>query len=817
MERIFRFILGVIFFTVCQPAASVNASIVFPRGANWKYDASGTNLGTAWKEINFDDSSWPNGNAVLGYGELYITTVLPSGNSTYYFRTEFDLQEDPASLGALTLLANYDDAIVVYVNGMEVLRRNLPAGTITYNTFAIVPHEGGIYETIDLTAHLNKLVMGINSLAVEVHQINLISSDLVMDMELQTLGTTLNLTRGPYLQRGTPGSIVIRWRTDIPSDSRVQYGNDPASLSFLDDDPTVTTEHEIELSGLSPAVQYYYSVGSVNTVLASGPDYYFVTAPLPGTTMAARIWVLGDAGTANADQAAVRDAYYNFTGAVHTDLWVMLGDNAYNSGTDPEYQAAVFNMYPDMLRKSVLWPAFGNHDGLSASSPTQTGVFYDIFTLPKNAESGGYPSGTEAYYSFDFANIHFICLNSHDLPRSSDGEMLTWLQNDLAANTLKWVVAFWHHPPYSKGSHNSDIEIQLIEMRENALPILENGGADIILTGHSHSYERSFLLDGHYGYSGSLTSTMILDAGDGRLDGDSAYSKPTFGPASHEGTVYVVAGSSGKIYGGPLNHPAMFISLNTLGSVVMDVNDNRMDVTFLDNNGNIPDYFTIIKGNPSVANSKVFLQGPYSSSGMNTYLRDSGGLPLSQPYNISPYNYGGTESVVGIPAGVVDWILLELRSGTSAATKVAERAAFIKNDGSIVDLDGLSPVKFYVAAGDYYLVVRHRNHLAIMSGNPLPINKATNLYDFTTAQSKAFGENPMKELSLNVFGMYSGNANADGIIDESDRNQLWRIQNGTRWLYLKWADFNLDGGIDALDLNWHWRPNNGTATAVPAN
>jgi len=184
---------------------------------------------------------------------------------------------------------------------------------------------------------------------------------------------------------------------------------------------------------------------------------------------------LGDAGTANADQIAVREAYYNFTGATPTDLWVMLGDNAYGSGTDNEYQAAVFAMYPTMLRKSVLWPAFGNHDSKSAASAPPAGVFYDIFTLPAQGEAGGAASGTEAYFSFDFANIHFICLNSEDIPRATTGEMLTWLKQDLTANTKPWTIAFWHHPPYSKGSHDSDIETALIEMRENALPILENG------------------------------------------------------------------------------------------------------------------------------------------------------------------------------------------------------------------------------------------------------------------------------------------------------------------------------------------------------
>src|SRR4029453_9609405 len=115
---------------------------------------------------------------------------------------------------------------------------------------------------------------------------------------------------------------------------------------------------------------------------------------------------------------------------------------------------------PAMLRKTVLWPAYGNHDGRGSDSATNTGPYYDMFTLPKQGEAGGMPSGTEAYYSFDYGNIHFICLESFETDRSANGAMMTWLQSDLASTQQKWIVAFWHHPPYSKGSHDSDTEIE---------------------------------------------------------------------------------------------------------------------------------------------------------------------------------------------------------------------------------------------------------------------------------------------------------------------------------------------------------------------
>ncbi len=181
--------------------------------------------------------------------------------------------------------------------------------------------------------------------------------------------------------------------------------------------------------------------------------------------------------------------------------------------------------------------------------------------------------------------------------------MMQWLEADLMDNAFApdgkpWVIAFWHHPPYTKGSHNSDTEGQLIDMRQNALPILESWGVDLVLTGHSHSYERSFLLDGHYGVSTTLDpDTNVLDPGDGSdgPGGDGAYEKPDLVAAENAGAVYAVAGSSGKTSGGSLNHPAMFVSLNLLGSMVLDISGNRMDVTFLSDTGTVLDEFTLLK------------------------------------------------------------------------------------------------------------------------------------------------------------------------------------------------------------------------------
>ncbi|MDH3308869.1 MAG: metallophosphoesterase family protein, partial [Acidimicrobiia bacterium] len=410
------------------------------------------------------------------------------------------------------------------------------------------------------------------------------------------------LARQAYLQSGSATGVTVRWRTDIATDSEVRYGTQLGMLNSNVQLAALTTEHVVELTGLSADTPYYYSFGGIaNPMAGDDPDHFFVTAPTTGTAKPTRVWIIGDPGKGSTGQLDVRDAYETFTGATLTDLWLMLGDNAYESGTDAEYQTKLFDVYTALLRKSVLWPTLGNHDALTSDSPTQTGPYYANFTLPTAAEAGGVASGTEAYYSFDYGNIHFVVLNSSDSPRTAGSAMLTWLAADLAATTQDWIIAVWHHPAYSKGSHDSDAEVELIEMRENVIPILDSHGVDLTFTGHSHSYERSFLIDGVYAtptpdFATLLAAGKILDAGNGQIGGDGAYAKTMTGQDPNSGIVHTVAGTAGQVTGAPLNHPVMFTGVVALGSVVLDINGNQADVQFLDSTGVVLDNFTMTKG-----------------------------------------------------------------------------------------------------------------------------------------------------------------------------------------------------------------------------
>jgi hypothetical protein len=190
---------------------------------------------------------------------------------------------------------------------------------------------------------------------------------------------------------------------------------------------------------------------------------------------------------------------------------------------------------------------------------------------------------------------------------------------------------------------------------------------------------------------------------------------------------------------------------------------------------------------------------------MTTTLNTQGLLPKYQPFRSAPWNYMGTESKATFPANVVDWILIELRSDST--TIVSRRAGLLLSDGSVVDIDGSGPVKFKnVSGGNYYVVVRHRNHLAIMTASAIPLSSTSSvLYDFTTSQLQAYGTNPMKDLGGGLYGMCTGDGNQDGLVTSTDFN-IFNPKFTSAASGYEYSDWNLDGIITSTDFNF-FNPN----------
>jgi hypothetical protein len=577
-------------------------------GCDWKYFdlamAPPNQSSVNWTQLEYNDESWSSGPAELGYGDGDEATVISSSTLTAYYRFTFDV-DDPADFSDLMMQLTYDDGAVIYLNGIEVWRVNMPNGTISYNTFASSTSNDNAQATLNITS---TLVTGTNLVAVEIHQRTASSTDLSFNFTMSGIpapGVAV-VTRGPYLQKANSNSLVVRWRTNTETISKIDYGTSLTSLNQTKTINTVVTEHVVFLDSLTPATKYYYRIRTnTDTIVFPSTTTYFKTYPIPGTQTPLTAWVIGDCGTGNNDARNVRNAYYDYIGSDHTDMMLFLGDNAYTDGLDTEYQLAIFqNMYGEKLKNSISWSCLGNHDGHSANSNAQSGPYYDIFTFPKQGECGGVASGTEAYYSFDFGNVHFIILDSYETDRSVGGPMYTWAEDDLQATTAYWIIGVWHHPPYSKGSHDSDISTELKQMRENFLPLFEDYGVDLVLSGHSHSYERTFFLNGHYGLSSTFNSAThtvgVTGSGSGQTENSGAYYKAPLGIEDGKGAVYVVTGSAGKKEAASLNHPAMSFDEAELGSCVLKINLDTLTIKFLRQTGATDDHFTLIKDSDCV-------------------------------------------------------------------------------------------------------------------------------------------------------------------------------------------------------------------------
>ena len=412
---------------------------------------------------------------------------------------------------------------------------------------------------------------------------------------------TPTVTRGPYLQVVTPKSVVVRWRTDAPTNSQVTFGTRAGQFTQQANDPQSTTEHIVTLTGLQPATKYYYAIGSSTTMLASDSAQNVRTAPVPGSTGPIRFWALGDFGSDTPNQYTVRDQIAKFTANRRPDIWLWLGDNAYNRGSDTEFGQKVFATYPDFFKNIPVWPTPGNHD-YGDNVNAMDIDYYKIFTVPTQAEAGGVASGTAAYYSYDYGNVHFVSLDSYGNEGGkyrlydTTGTQVQWLKRDLTANRQPWTVVYFHHPPHTKGSHNSDTEDELIQIRKNLTGILERFGVDLVLNGHSHVYERSYRLRNHTGLANTFRKAINTTDSTTFIYNGSPNSCPLISQGS--GTVYAVAGSGGQLGGRQADypHPAMIYSNTTLGgSLIIDVTDNRLDGQWVAADGSVPDKFTIMK------------------------------------------------------------------------------------------------------------------------------------------------------------------------------------------------------------------------------
>ncbi len=281
------------------------------------------------------------------------------------------------------------------------------------------------------------------------------------------------LYRDPYLQKVGPDTATVAFRLAANCTPEVRYGVGAANQAITSLDHGQA--HAVVLTGLEPGTEYTYEVSACGL---RTPPKRFRTAPVLGTRNVHFVAV-GDFGTGGSNQKKVAAAMVQR----RAQLFVALGDNAYGSGTEAEFQNNLFLPMEALLAEVPFFAALGNHEYVTDQGQPYLNNLY----LPTNN-----PEGSERYYSFDWGHVHFVALDSNcavglaSPDRCTRDAQKVWLERDLAGSTQPWKIVFFHHPPWSSGEHGSQLS-----MRRHFGPIMEQYGVDLVLTGHDHNYERS--------------------------------------------------------------------------------------------------------------------------------------------------------------------------------------------------------------------------------------------------------------------------------------------------------------------------------------
>jgi hypothetical protein len=275
------------------------------------------------------------------------------------------------------------------------------------------------------------------------------------------------VTRPVSVQAVTPDSVTLVWRTATPSTARVEYGP-TLEYGSSAESKLPTTDHALTLHRLTPGTEYFYRVLCGGEIVYAGPEYRFRTVP-DKRTARFRFLVFGDSGKGGPVQESLVPGLL----AAEPDFVLHTGDVVYPAGEPQDFDPKYFVPYADLLRRTPVWLALGNHDMM-----TDNGAPYlDSFLLPRN------PAGNERYYSFNYGSAHIVVLDSNG---AFGPDLVSWLHDDLERATTAWKFVVMHHPMYSCGMHGSDYELR------NLLgPIFEQHGVDLVFAGHDHDYQRS--------------------------------------------------------------------------------------------------------------------------------------------------------------------------------------------------------------------------------------------------------------------------------------------------------------------------------------
>jgi len=459
-------------------------------GDSWRFQAASDAASESWRQVDFDDSSWRAGESGFGlstWGENTMFHGMLRGSGAVQFRKTF-VVDDPGSVRSLTFRCDWQGGFVAWLNGVEILRRNLPGipdTPLPLETPASY-RPAGAAEDIPVPDPGQRLQRGTNVLAIQCHPYALGWFDVVLVPELLA-----NFSRGPYLQQVLQERATVLWRTPESLPGEVEYGETPALGATASPDGGPSGALEAVIRGLKPGTRYWYRVrsgpGGASVV---SPTYSFRTLPASGDLDFA---VLGDSGAGTAAQFGVARRITEAS----PDLLLHLGDIVYPSFSLGRTDTRLLGVYRSLLRSTPYFFAWGNHDLYGG-----TEAFLSALRAPTNNTPPEHhrSAGTipEFYYSFDAGDAHFAVLYWPDSGQYSmppGCPQWRWLEADLAASDKTWKFLALHHPVNTSGGHRFDDRNQngildRLEVAGSLLPLAEQYGVQMIFSGHDHNYER---------------------------------------------------------------------------------------------------------------------------------------------------------------------------------------------------------------------------------------------------------------------------------------------------------------------------------------
>ncbi|CAA9324265.1 MAG: hypothetical protein AVDCRST_MAG56-7064 [uncultured Cytophagales bacterium] len=425
--------------------------VLVPAGSTWKYLDNGSNQGTAWRGTSFNDGTWAEGAAQLGYGDGDEATVVNGGPATSrfvttYFRRSLGIT-NAAAFTSYALEVKRDDGVVVYVNGVEVYRNNMPSGTVAFNTYASTAagDDGATFQTVNLGT--GAFVTGNNVIAVEVHQSNATSSDVSFDLQLTGVGSsTAGVNEVIYLWSGAvqpTSATVVAKLTNASTTCRLVVSTS-ASLANPVLSAAVTASAannymaKMPITGLTPNTPYYYAVQSGGVTDGSSDDIGRFQTPADGAFSFK--FTLGACAVNSNHQA------YTLMDSKQPAFHLATGDFHYanpNSGTDVNvhrlpYEQNMLSQAPTrtFFLRTPLAYVWDDHDycgndsqGSSVGRTNARQAFQEYVPhYPLAAGSGNVP----VYQAFTIGRVHFILsdLRSERITSTMMGAtQKTWFKN----------------------------------------------------------------------------------------------------------------------------------------------------------------------------------------------------------------------------------------------------------------------------------------------------------------------------------------------------------------------------------------------------